>query len=123
LSSGSGGGPESPRTAPRKEPRRVDAPSIRFPKVDFRESPRDKPTPPATESRQHSEGSSSVAGKPASNIAGRTASSVAGKPAPSVGRPKFYRRKDGTLIVEFPDGSTQYVRPGQQSAQASGSYR
>lgn len=115
------GGPESPRLAPRKEPRRVDAPSIRFPKVEFRE-PRDNrdnggdnPTPPAREWRQHSDAASGAAGKPAANSVGRRASLAAGKPANN-GGPRFYRTADGTQIVKFPDGSTQYVRPGQRSA-------
>jgi len=115
------GGQEPSRVAPRKEPRRVDAPSIRFPKVEFRE-PRDNrdngddnPTPPAREWRQHSDAASGAAGKPAANFAGKRAAAVAGKPANS-GGPKFYRTADGRQIVKFPDGSTQYIRPGQRSA-------
>jgi hypothetical protein len=106
-----GAGPDSPRSAPRKEPHRVGAPSIRFPKVEFRDSPRDNGPAPSPESRLRSEISSSVAGKPASI--------VTGKPAPSGGGPKFFRAADGTQIVKFPDGSTQFIRPGQRS----GSYR
>ena len=104
---------DSPRVAPRKEPRRVGAPSIRFPKVDFRDDPENKATPAAGESRQRSVGVSSVAGKPASR--------VVGNPASRVGGPKFFRAADGTQIVKFPDGSTQFVRPGRRSA--GGSYR
>jgi serine/threonine protein kinase len=122
TSSNANGGQESPRVVPRKEPRRVDAPSIRFPKVEFRE-PRDNrdnggdnPAPPAREWRQHSDAASGSAGKPASNFVGKRASVVAGKPAANSGGPKFYRTADGTQIVKFPDGSTQYVRPGQRSA-------
>jgi predicted Ser/Thr protein kinase len=119
LGNAAGGGQESPRTAPRKEPRRVDAPSIRFPKVEFREprdNGQDNSTPPARVSHQHSEGASDAAGKPASSFVGKRASAAAGKPVASGGGPKFYRTADGTQIVKFPDGSTQYVRPGQRSA-------
>ena len=104
---------DSPRVAPRKEPRRVGAPSIRFPKVDFRDDPENKATPAAGESRQRSVGVSSVAGKPASR--------AVGNPASRVGGPKFFRAADGMQIVKFPDGSTQFVRPGRRSA--GGSYR
>jgi hypothetical protein len=91
----------------------VGAPSIRFPNVDFRDNPRENAPAPSPESRLRSAGSPSVAGKPAS--------SVTPKPASNSGGPKFYRAADGTQIVKFPDGSTQYIRPGQRGA--GGSYR
>jgi serine/threonine protein kinase len=102
----SGTGPDAPRSAPRKEPHRVGAPSIRFPQVEFRDNGDDNPTPPSSDSSARSDASSSNAPKPKPN---------------SNGGPKFFRAADGTQIVKFPDGSTQFIRPGQRSA--AGSYR
>lgn len=68
--------------------RKVDPPSIRLPDPEFRENAPARP-------RAH------------------RISSV--KPLDG---PKFYRSPDGTQIVTFPDGSTQYVRPLPRSARA-----
>lgn len=88
--------PEPLRAAPRKDTRRVGAPNIRFPNLDFRDN-----TPaPSPDARVRTFGASYVLPKSSSNAA-----------------PKFYRAADGTQIVKFSDGSTQFVRPGHQSGQ------
>lgn len=82
-------GQETLRPAPRKELRRIGAPSIRLPNPELRDS-----TPaPSPDSRTRTFGSSSV--------------------IPMSGPSKFYRAADGTQIVKFSDGSTQLTRPGQ----------
>jgi serine/threonine protein kinase len=84
--------------ASRKSLQRVGAPSIRFPKPEFGNAP--APTPV---SRNRVYGSSSMT---------------------TVARaPQFFRAADGTQIVKFSDGSTQFVRPGARYASAAGSYR
>lgn len=95
----SASGQESLRNSTRKEPRRVGAPSIRFPSLEFR----DNSPAPSPQSRMHSEASTSAASKV----------------VPGVGAPRFFRAADGTQIVKFPDGSTQFIRPGQRSAGGS----
>jgi len=82
---------ESPRTAPRKEPHRVGAPSIYFPSFDFR----DNAPQPSPDARIRTYGSSSV--------------------APANAAPKFFRGADGTQFVKFSDGSTRVIRPGERS--------
>jgi len=87
------------RAAPRKELRRIGAPSIRLPNPELRDN-----TPaPSPNSRTRTFGSSSG--------------------IPTSAPPKFYRAADGTQIVKFPDGSTQYIRPGQRTASSDGLYR
>ncbi|MBC8029813.1 MAG: serine/threonine protein kinase [Pyrinomonadaceae bacterium] len=82
---------------PASSRRRVNPPSIRLPNPEFREN-----TPArSTESRTY-----------------RMSSSV----SPIVG-PRFYRSADGTQIVKFSDGSTQFVRPVANSVRSGGSYR
>jgi hypothetical protein len=89
----SGRGLDSLSTAPRKKnARRPGAPSIRLPNPEFR----DNAPAPSPDSRIRTFGSSSAA-------------------------PKFYRAPDGTQIVKFSDGSTQFVRPGQRSARSDDS--
>jgi hypothetical protein len=92
-----GRGQESPRPVPHMVPRKdahpVGAPSIRFPSFEFR----DKAPAPSPDARVRTYSSSSA--------------------APSTAGPKFFRAADGTQIVKFSDGSTQFVRPGQRSAQ------
>jgi serine/threonine protein kinase len=95
--------PEPQRTAPRKDTRRVGAPNIRFPNLNFRD---DSPaTAPDWGIRTF--GSSNAAPRVAANVAPTHSS---GPP------PKFFRAADGTQIVKFSDGSTQFVKPGERSA-------
>jgi hypothetical protein len=95
-------GQEPPRAAPRKDTRRVGAPNIRFPSFEFRDNA------PAPDARIRTFGSSNASPKDSSNASPKSSTS-----AP----PKFYRTADGTQIVKFSDGSIQFVRPGQRSAQ------
>lgn len=104
----SGRGPEVSNRAARKSSHRVGAPSIRLPNPDFRDAPT-----PSPDSRVRTYGSSSAL--PASVSAKGTLTASAS--------PKFYRAADGTHIVKFSDGSTRFVRPGQQSALSDGSHR
>lgn len=94
--------PELLRLAPRKEIRSVGAPNIRFPSLNFRD---DSPAP-SPDSPVRTMGSSNATPQRLSNAS-----------------PQFFRAADGTHIVKFSDGSTQLVRPGQQSAQKVDSYR
>ena len=71
----------------RKKLPRVGAPSIRLPNLDVQ----DHAPSPSPDSRIRTFGTSSA---PFLNVS-----------------PKFYLAADGTRIVRFPDGSTQYVRP------------
>ena len=95
--------PEPQRTAPRKDTRRVGAPNIRFPNLNFRD---DAPAA-APDWGIRTFGSSNPAPRVASNAAPTRSS---GPP------PKFFRAADGTQIVKFSDGSTQFVKPGERSA-------
>jgi serine/threonine protein kinase/uncharacterized protein (UPF0333 family) len=104
--SGGGAGQESLRNSPRSEPRRVGAPSIRFPSLEFHDNG-PAPSTRLPDSRMRAEGSTSAAPKV----------------VPAVGSPRFFRAADGTQIVKFPDGSTQFIRPGQRTGAAGGSYR
>jgi serine/threonine protein kinase len=87
------------RAAPRKELRRIGAPSIRLPNPELR----DNSPAPSPDSRTRTFGSSNA--------------------IPTSAPPKFYRAADGTQIVKFPDGSTQYIRPGQRTARSDVSNR
>lgn len=95
--------PEPQRTAPRKDTRRVGAPNIRFPNLNFRD---DSPAA-APDWGTRTFGSSNAAPRVSSNLAPTRSS---GPP------PKFFRAADGTQIVKFSDGSTQFVKPGERSA-------
>jgi hypothetical protein len=106
------------RAAPRKDTRRVGAPNIRFPNPEFR----DNAPAPSPDSRIRSFGSSNSAPKGPSN-ASQTASSNSSPRGSSNAPPKFFRAADGTQIVKFSDGSTQFVRPGQRSARADSQRR
>jgi serine/threonine protein kinase len=78
--------------ASRKSLPRPGAPSIRFPKPDFRENP---PAPtPVSRVRVYGSHSESAANAP----------------------PQFFRAADGTQIVKFSDGSTRLIRPGAREA-------
>jgi serine/threonine protein kinase len=123
--------------APRKNPQRPGAPSIRLPKPEIRDN-----TPALSpDSRVRSYGSSSTA---PSNMAPQFFRAADGtqmvkfsdgsirygstrygstSSAPSSLSPKFFRAADGTQIVRFSDGSTRLVRPSKGSAQSVGSYR
>jgi hypothetical protein len=86
---------ESPVAEVRHNQRRVEAPSVRLPNADFRDSF----SSPSGEFRIRSYGAASV---------------------PS---PKFFRAADGSLIVKFSDGSSRVIRPGERSAQSGVSQR
>ena len=78
--------------ATRKSLPRPGAPSIRFPKPDFRENP---PAPtPVSRLRVHKPFNESAANAP----------------------PQFFRAADGTRIVKFSDGSTRLIPPGAREA-------
>lgn len=81
---------------PRTNRRSVDAPSIRLPNPEFR----DNAPAPSPDARIRAYGSSSAAPRP----------------APPSDAPQFFRAADGTQIVRFSDGSTQFIRPGQRSS-------
>lgn len=81
--------------------RRVSPPSIRLPNPEFRDNPPARPTESPRAYR---------------------VSRVAPGASPAAG-PKFFRAADGTQIVKFSDGSTQFVRPLKHSARSDGSYR
>lgn len=83
----------------RKKMQTLGAPSIRFPSPELREH---SPSP-SPDSRVRTFGSTSA--------------------LPSNPAPKFFRAADGTQIVKFSDGSTQYVRPGRNKAEADVTYR
>jgi predicted Ser/Thr protein kinase len=97
---------EAANTAAPKNVRRPGAPSIRLPNPEFRENA----PAPSPDVRVRTFGSSS-------SIPMNTSRVIA-----AVRSPRFYRAPDGTQIVKFSDGSTQFVRPGQRSSR-SGSYR
>ena len=97
--------------APARSRNRIGAPSIRFPKPDFRNS-----TPePSPQSPIRTYTSLSAPPRPRPNSGIR-------KYSPSHAAPKFFRTPDGTQIVKFSDGSTRFVRPNQGNLQ-SVSYR
>jgi hypothetical protein len=97
---------EAANTAAPKNVRRPGAPSIRLPNPDFRENA----PAPSPDARVRTFGSSSSIPMTPSRVIA------------AVRSPRFYRAPDGTQIVKFSDGSTQFVRPGQRSSR-SGSYR
>jgi hypothetical protein len=98
-------GQEAQREIPRREVRPVGAPNIRFPSLNFRDAA------PAASPDWGIRGFGSAEGSQ------RAASNAVPK-GPSGVAPKFYRAADGTQIVKFSDGSTQFVRPGERSGQA-----
>jgi hypothetical protein len=129
---------EPPATEERKS-RRVVAPNVRLPNVDFRENlPAPSPQP-----RTRSYGSSNAADSSRaadSSIAApkffraadgtgmvkfsdgsisriRTYGSSSAADSPS-GAPKFFRAADGTRIVKFSDGSVRVLHPGERSARS-----
>src|SRR6185436_16862610 len=78
--------------ATRKSLPRPGAPSIRFPKPDFREN---LPAPtPVSRLRVYKLLNDSTTNAP----------------------PQFFRAADGTQIVKFSDGSTRFIRPGAREA-------
>ncbi len=95
----SGRGQDVRRGAPRNNSQRVGAPSIRFPKPEFRDN---TPTP-----------------SPVSRVRSYSSSSA----VPSSMAPKFYRAADGTQIVKFSDGSIRFVPPSRRGTQSVSSYR
>jgi hypothetical protein len=97
---------EAANTAAPKNVRRPGAPSIRLPNPEFRENA----PAPSPDARVRTFGSSSSIPMTPSRVIA------------AVRSPRFYRAPDGTQIVKFSDGSTQFVRPGQRSSR-SGSYR
>jgi predicted Ser/Thr protein kinase len=97
---------EAANTATPKNVRRPGAPSIRLPNPEFRENA----PAPSPDARVRTFGSSSSVPMTTSRVIA------------AVRSPRFYRAPDGTQIVKFSDGSTQFVRPGQRSSR-SGSYR
>lgn len=96
----------------RKGRGRIGAPSIRLPNPEFRNNAPE----PAPESRVRTYTSSSA--RP-----GTLPDSRIRRYSPSSATPKFFRAPDGTQIVKFSDGSTQFVRPGHHSTRSGGSYR
>ena len=109
---------EAQRDAPRKDTRRIGAPSIRFPSLNFRDN-----SPAASPDWGiRTFGSSNSAPRVSAN-ASPTGSSSSSPKVSSNAPPRFFRAADGTQIVKFSDGSTQFVRPGQRSAQAGNSQR
>ncbi len=84
--------PDQPKASSNR--RRVNPPSIRLPNPEFSDNAPARAT--------------------ASPKAYRVSSVT-----PAAG-PKFYRSADGTQIVTFPDGSTQFVRPIPRSARSGG---
>lgn len=94
---------EPQHVAPRKDTRRVGAPNIRFPSLNFRD---DSPAA-APDWGIRSFGSSNAVPRGSANSSPQRSSGAA---------PKFFRSADGTQIVKFSDGSTQFVKPGERSA-------
>lgn len=85
-------GEKTSNSASRKGPQHVGAPSIRFPKPDFRENP---PAPtPVSRLRVYKSLNESATNAP----------------------PQFFRAADGTQIVKFSDGSTRLIRSGAREA-------
>jgi hypothetical protein len=111
-------GQDVQREAPRKDMRRIGAPNIRFPNLEFR----DNAPGPSPDWRIRTFGSSNGSPQGSSDASPKASSNEFPKNS-SNAPPKFFRAADGTQIVKFSDGSTQVVRPGQQSAQKVGSYR
>jgi serine/threonine protein kinase len=85
-----------------RKSRRVNAPSVRLPNLDFREN---LPAP-SPESHIRSYGSS-----------GSSSAAISSSSAP-----KFFRAADGTRVVKFSDGSVRVLHPGEKSAR-SDAYR
>ncbi|HEY6230817.1 MAG TPA: protein kinase [Pyrinomonadaceae bacterium] len=93
-------GEEARSGAARKTLPRPGAPSIRFPKPDFREN---APAPtPVSRLRVHDSLNASAAASLKES-------------APNA-PPQFFRAADGTRIVKFSDGSTRLIRPGAREA-------
>jgi hypothetical protein len=111
-------GQEPQREAPRKDTRRIGAPNIRFPNLEFRDN-----APGLSPDWRIRTFGSSNASPQGSSEASPKGSSKASLTGSSYAPPKFFRAADGTQIVKFSDGSTQFVRPGQQNARADDSHR
>jgi hypothetical protein len=103
-------GQEARGETPRKAGHPVGAPNIRFPNLNFR----DDSSTPSSGSPVRSFGSLNSFQKTSANVVPSPNAVPKGTPAAA---PKFYRAADGTQIVKFSDGSTQFVRPGERSAQ------
>jgi serine/threonine protein kinase len=110
--------PEPQRAAPRKDARPIGAPNIRFPKIDFR----DNAPAPSRDSRIRAFGSSYTPPKNSLNASLAVSASSSPKVS-SNAPPRFYRTADGTQIVKFSDGSTQFIRRGDRSARAANAQR
>jgi hypothetical protein len=116
-----------------RKSRRVDAPNVRLPSVDFREN---LPAP-SPQSHIRSYGSPNVAESSSeapkffraadgtgmvkfsdgsiSQIRSYGSSNAADSQS---GAPKFFRAADGTRMVKFSDGSVRVLHPGERSARS-----
>jgi hypothetical protein len=122
---------QEPAATGQRKSRRVVAPSVRLPNLDFRdngptsspESPiRSYGSPSAVRSSSASpkffraaDGSGMVMFSDGSIAPTRSYGSSSAADSPS-GAPKFFRAADGTRLVKFSDGSVRVLRPGATSA-------
>ncbi|MFN2493009.1 MAG: serine/threonine-protein kinase [Pyrinomonadaceae bacterium] len=93
-----------------RKSRRLDAPSVRFPDPEFRESLPGR----TSEAPARSYGPLRLAHSTAGNESSNESSGEA---------PRFFRSADGTQIVKFSDGSVRVVRPGERSVRPNNSPR